>query len=189
MHLLAGLGNPGPTYQRNRHNFGFLLVDRLASDLDAPPLREKFKGEVAKTRVDGEDVVLLKPMTFMNLSGESVRAAMAFYKIPLARVLVFHDELDLPFGTVRLKEGGGAGGHNGLRSIIQHCGGPAFLRLRGGIGRPPRGRPESWVLSDFSPQESAELPDVLDHAARAARRVVTDGIRAAMNAFHGPSKP
>lgn len=179
MHLIVGLGNPGPTYARNRHNVGFMVVDRLAMAAGAE-LREKLKGRFAKVRVPGEEAVLLEPMIFMNRSGESVQAAMQFFKVALPDVVVVHDELDLPFGTVRLKNGGGAAGHNGLRSIIQHCGAD-FLRLRIGIGRPPHGTTESWVLGDFDATESAALPDVLDVAARAVSAVVAEGISAAMN--------
>lgn len=186
-HLIAGLGNPGPKYANNRHNVGFMTVDVLASRWDAPSSREKFKGQYSKVRVGDDDVVLLKPMTYMNLSGESVQAAMRFFKVSLDNVLCIHDELDLEFGVVRLKSGGGTAGHNGLRSMVQHGGGPGFLRCRIGIGRPPRGRTESWVLSDFGSLERAELPDVLDLAADMVESTVRDGIREAMNRHHGRS--
>jgi len=176
--LVVGLGNPGPKYARNRHNVGFMVVERLAG---SEPFRDKLKGRFARTRLAGEDAVLLEPLTFMNLSGESVQAAMQFFKVPLERVLVVHDELDLPFETVRLKKGGGAAGHNGLKSIIQHCGGPDFLRLRVGIGRPERGAVQGHVLSDFSSDEGARLPDVLEDAARAVNAVLEVGVSAAMN--------
>ena len=188
MFLFVGLGNPGPKYAANRHNVGFMVVERLAG---AEPFREKLpfrvqlQGRFAKVRLAGEDVVLLEPLTFMNDSGESVQAAMACFEVPLERVLVVHDELDLPFETVRLKRGGGAAGHNGLKSIIQHCGGPDFLRLRVGIGRPERGAVYQHVLSDFSSDpssdEGARLPDVLEDATRAAKAVIEVGISAAMN--------
>lgn len=182
MHLVVGLGNPGPRYARNRHNVGFMVVDRLAGEANAA-FREKFKGRYATVRLGGEPVVLVKPSTYMNLSGESVQPAMRFFDVPASRLLVVHDELDLPFGTVRLKKGGGAAGHNGLRSIIQHCG-PDFLRLRVGIGRPAQGTVESWVLSDFDASEGAALPDVLSDATRAVEAVVVRGISAAMNTFN-----
>lgn len=184
MHIVVGLGNPGPKYARNRHNVGFMVVDRLASTAGVE-LRNAYQGRAAKARLAGRDVLLLEPLTYMNRSGESVRAAMHFYKVPLESVIVVHDELDLPFGTLRLKRGGGAAGHNGLRSIIQHCGGPDFVRVRIGIGKPPRGTTESWVLGDFDPDESARLEDVLQHAARAVEAVVADGVSAAMNTFNG----
>lgn len=180
MRLLIGLGNPGPKYVNTRHNVGFMLVDALAEAARAD-FREKFKGHYARGRVGGEDCVLLKPATYMNLSGESLQAAMRFFKLELDDVLVIHDELDLAFGDVRLKSGGGLAGHNGLKSIVQHCGGPGFDRLRIGIGRPPKGSTESWVLSDFRGEECAALPSVLDEAARAVKRVIEEGIGPAMN--------
>ncbi len=183
MHLVVGLGNPGPAYARNRHNVGFMLVDRLAGAAGVE-LREKLKGRFAKARIAGQDVVLLEPLTFMNRSGESVQAAMRFFEVALADVIVVHDELDLPFGTVRLKSGGGIAGHNGLRSIVQPCGGPEFVRLRIGIGRPPQGSPDGWVLGDFDADQSASLDVVLNDAARAVTAVVAEGVSAAMNALN-----
>ena len=186
-HLIAGLGNPGPKYASNRHNVGFMVVDALAHRWGAPGFREKFKGEFTKVDLAGSDVVLLKPMTYMNLSGESVQAAMRFFRVPLHHVMTVHDELDLPFGVVRLKVGGGTAGHNGLRSMLEHCGGPDFDRCRVGIGRPERGRPESYVLSDFNSVEKAELGDVLELAADMAETAIREGTRAAMNRHHGCS--
>ena len=186
-HLIAGLGNPGPKYASNRHNVGFMVVDALARRWGAPGFREKFKGEFTKLVVGGNDVVLLKPMTFMNLSGESAQAAMRFFKAPLAQVICVHDELDLEFGVVRLKLGGGTAGHNGLRSMVQHCGGPDFVRCRVGIGRPSRGRPESYVLSDFSSLERVELERVLELAGDMVETSISDGPRQAMNRHHSRS--
>ncbi len=188
MFLVTGLGNPGAKYAGNRHNVGFMVVDALADRWSAPALREKFKGEFAKETFGGEDVLLLKPMTFMNLSGESVQPAMQFFKVDLARVVVVHDELDLPFGEVRIKVGGGAAGHNGLKSIIQHGGGNGFVRVRVGIGRPRSGRPEGYVLSDFAAIERAELPDVLEKAAKAVEGIVKYGPQKTMNRLHGGKK-
>ena len=186
-YLIVGLGNPGPKYAGNRHNVGFMAADELARRWSAPAYREKFKGELARVAVGDEQAVLLKPMTYMNLSGESVQAAMRFFKVPLERVICVHDELDLEYGVVRLKSGGGTAGHNGLRSMVQHCGGPDFLRCRVGIGRPRHGRPEQYVLSDFGSLERAELEDVLGLAADMVETTVREGIRAAMNQHHGRS--
>ncbi len=183
-HLIAGLGNPGAKYETSRHNVGFMVVDVLARRWGAPGFREKFKGEYAKVQLDGEQVVLLKPMTYMNLSGESAQPAMHFFKAPLGQMIAVHDELDLPFGVVRLKVGGGAAGHNGLRSLIAQCGGPDFLRCRVGIGRPQKGRPESYVLSDFDPLERASLGDVLELAADLVETAVREGSGPAMNRHH-----
>lgn len=187
MYLVVGLGNPGPKYAKNRHNVGFMAVDRLA-EAAGESFRDKFKGRWCKVRLPGSDAVLLEPLTYMNVSGESVQPAMRFFKVELPNVIVVHDELDLPFGTVRLKKGGGAAGHNGLRSIIQHCGGPDFLRVRVGIGRPTHGKVEAHVLSDFSKSESAELDDVLTDTTRAVEAVVADGIKAAMNRINARNK-
>ncbi len=180
MWLVVGLGNPAKKYAKNRHNRGFMVADALRVELGAPDWRDKWKGVTTK---EG-DVALLKPLTFMNLSGESVQPAAAFLKVSPAEMIVIHDELDLPFGEVRLKVGGGHAGHNGLRSIIECFGSPDFVRVRVGIGRPPPGfggDVADYVLSNFDPVETAELPDVLDRGRAAIRRVLKDGLAAAMN--------
>jgi PTH1 family peptidyl-tRNA hydrolase len=181
MHLVVGLGNPGPKYAGNRHNVGFHVLERLA---DGASFADKHRGRLAKVELAGRPVQLLAPQTFMNLSGESVQKAMAFFSIALDHVIVVHDELDLPFEEVRIKAGGGLAGHNGLRSIAQHCGGPDFLRIRVGIGRPPVGPVDRWVLSDFGADERARLPDVIDRAATMVRAVVEHGAAKAMNDLH-----
>lgn len=186
MWLVVGLGNPGSQYARNRHNVGFRALDLVASRWSAGPMKDKFSGLWTKASFAGEDLVLLAPQTYMNLSGESVQKAMAFFKVPLGNVLVMHDELDLPWKDVRIKLGGGHAGNNGIRSIMQHCGAD-FVRVRIGIGKPPRGTTESWVLGDFDAMESAELPDVLSAAALAAEAVIQLGVAAAMNKVHGKS--
>jgi peptidyl-tRNA hydrolase, PTH1 family len=185
VYLVVGLGNPGPKYARNRHNVGFMVVEGLADRGGAGPSRDKFKGRFTKVPLAGQDAVLLEPLTYMNLSGESVAPALQFFKVPLDRLVVVHDELDLPFGTIRLKVGGGTAGHKGPRSIVQHCGGEGFVRLRMGIGRPPGGRSvESWVLSDFDASERAELPDLVQQAGDAVELVLSRGAQAAMNLLH-----
>jgi PTH1 family peptidyl-tRNA hydrolase len=186
MWLVVGLGNPGSQYARNRHNVGFRALDLVASRWSAGPMKDKFSGLWTKASFAGEDLVLLAPQTYMNLSGESVQKAMAFFKVPLGNVLVIHDELDLPWKDVRIKLGGGHAGNNGIRSIMQHCGAD-FVRVRVGIGKPPRGTTESWVLGDFDAMESAELADVLSAAALAAEAVIQLGVPAAMNRVHGKS--
>lgn len=190
MFLVVGLGNPGGKYAHNRHNVGFMVVDRLAERLRAPAFREKFSGVFA--RVASPDVVLLKPLTYMNLSGESVQAAMKFFKVSLPEVIVIHDELDLPFGDNRIKVGGGTAGHNGLKSMLQHCGGDGFARLRIGIGRPRSEKGAdavvSHVLGDFSSSERTELPSVLDHAALGVESILDKGVAQAMNAFNARKK-
>lgn len=185
MHLVVGLGNPGPKYRGHRHNIGFMVVDHLCEARHIGPFKQKFKGEFARTSLAGHEVVFLKPATYMNLSGESVQPAMQFFKVAPAELLVVHDELDLPFDTLRLKLGGGTAGHNGLKSIQAHCGGPGFMRLRVGIGRPRSGSVERHVLSEFSSEESIALPDVLQRASAALEDVLERGIQAAMNRHNG----
>jgi PTH1 family peptidyl-tRNA hydrolase len=183
VYLVVGLGNPGRQYEGNRHNVGFMAVDELRQQGSLVDYREKWSGVFAK----GDDVAILKPMTFMNLSGESVQPAAAFLKVEPPQIVVVHDELDLPFGDVRLKLGGGHAGHNGLRSIIQRLGTPDFVRVRVGIGRPPldfRGEVAAYVLSDFDASERAELPDVVARAVAATKRVLAEGTSAAMNAVN-----
>lgn len=192
MLLVVGLGNPGRQYASHRHNVGFMVVDELASVCRADAFRSKFNGEYAKGEASGEDVVLLKPQTFMNDSGRSVQAAIAFFKPAIDRVLVIHDELDLPFGTVRLKVGGGHAGHNGLRSIMACIGNGEFGRLRFGIGRPPpgfRGEVADYVLSSFDGSERAELPDLLKKAGSTVLEVATRGLATAMNVHNVRPKP
>lgn len=187
MWLVVGLGNPGAAYAKNRHNVGFMVIERVAERARAVGFKEKFSGLFTRVSMGAEDVVLLLPLTYMNLSGTSVRKAMDFFKIPVENVLVVHDEMDLAFGEQRVKVGGGAAGHNGLKSITQHCTAD-FVRLRIGVGRPPRGRAEDWVLGNFDVSESAELPGVLDAAALAAEAVVLRGPGAAQNSVNTKAK-
>ncbi|SLN24130.1 aminoacyl-tRNA hydrolase [Roseisalinus antarcticus] len=161
MKLFVGLGNPGPKYARTRHNIGFMAVDRIAADHGFPAFRSKFQGEVAEGRIGSDRIVLLKPMTFMNLSGQSVGEAMRFYKLEPTDITVFHDEIDLAPGKLRAKAGGGHAGHNGLRSIHQHIG-PHYDRIRLGVGHP--GRKEAvpgYVLHDFAKADEDWLDDLL----------------------------
>lgn len=161
MRLFVGLGNPGQKYAGNRHNIGFMAVDRIAADHGFAPWRGKFQGAVSEGRLGGERVVLLKPETFMNLSGQSVGEAMRFYKLDPADVIVFHDELDLAPGKCRVKSGGGHAGHNGLRSVHQHIG-EAYQRVRLGIGHPGhKDRVAPYVLTDFAKADQDWLDDLL----------------------------
>jgi PTH1 family peptidyl-tRNA hydrolase len=172
MLLLVGLGNPGPRYADNRHNIGFMALDAIARRHGFSPWRRRFDGEVAEGELDGERILALKPMTFMNDSGRSVGQAARFYKIPPEQVLVLHDELDLAPGKVKLKSGGGHAGHNGLRSIIDHIG-PAFRRLRLGIGHPGhKDRVHGYVLSDFAKAEHDWLERLFDALAAQAGLLV-----------------
>jgi peptidyl-tRNA hydrolase, PTH1 family len=161
MKLFVGLGNPGPRYAGNRHNIGFMAVDRISTDHGFSPWREKFQGLVAEGRLDNDRVVLLKPQNFMNLSGQATGEAMRYLKLSPEDVVVFHDELDLAPGKLRVKQGGGHAGHNGLRSIHQHIG-DAYGRVRLGIGHPGhKDRVSAWVLSDFAKADADWLDDLM----------------------------
>ena len=183
--LIAGLGNPGPQYAGHRHNAGFMVADVLAGRMGVSLRRDRSGAAVATGLLAGLTVTLARPLTFMNLSGRPVAALRSFYKIPPEQVLILHDELDLPFGTVRLKLGGGDNGHNGLRSVTTSLGGPGYHRTRIGIGRPPgRMDPAVFVLRDFSAAERQDLPLVLDLAADASEALLRAGLAAAQNEFH-----
>ena len=180
-HLVVGLGNPEPKYARNRHNVGFMVVDRLAEASRVDVTRSKFKGIYGTGTIGSCPVVLLKPLTFMNLSGQSVSPARSFFGIDAEHIVVIHDELDLAFGTLRLKMGGGHAGHNGLRSMVAELGTADFVRLRVGIGRPARGSVSDYVLADFDAEQQPWLPDLLDRAADAVKLALSEGPRKAMN--------
>ncbi len=186
--LIVGLGNPGPQYSRNRHNAGFLVVDLLARRLGAGFSRHRrAAAEVAQGHlgVGGASLVLAKPTTYMNLSGGPVLALSRFYKIPVDRIVAVHDELDVPYGQIRLKRDGGEGGHNGLRSMSASLGSREYLRVRFGIGRPPgRQDPADYVLSDFTAAERRDLDFLVDRAADAAQALVTHGLEPAQNTYH-----
>lgn len=180
-YLIVGLGNPGRKYKANRHNIGFMAVDRLAEKFGISLNSVKNRAIVGDGRIHQRAVLLAKPQTFMNLSGDSVGALASFYKIAPENVLVVYDELDLPFGALRLREKGGAGGHNGMKSIINHLG-QEFPRLRLGIGRPPgQLAPASWVLRDFGEDERPLLNIVLNEALQAIETFLTEGIQLAMS--------
>ena len=187
--LIAGLGNPGPGYAGNRHNAGFLTADVLAARAGARFKAGKFRTLAAEGRLAGQSVTIIKPLTFMNESGGPVTGVSGFYHLGPERLVVIHDELDLPFGSVRLKLGGGDNGHNGLRSVTTRLGTREYYRIRIGIGRPPgRMDPAAYVLRDFSAAERKELPFVLDRAADAVEALLTDGLTTAQNKFHGDSQ-
>jgi len=180
-YLVVGLGNPTQRYRATRHNVGFRVAEGL---LGSEPTFEKFDGTLGKLSVEGKAVVVLKPQTYMNLSGRSVRPTMDFYKVERSRLIVVHDELDVPFGQVRLKWGGGEAGHNGLRSISQELGSKEYVRLRVGIGRPPKeflGQVSDFVLQAFPPAEEALVGDLVQKAISAIRLVLQRGFDSAMN--------
>jgi peptidyl-tRNA hydrolase, PTH1 family len=187
--LVVGLGNPGPGYASHRHNVGQLALDELASRIGAPFKRHKTNAAVAEGRLGpgGARLVLAKPGSFMNESGGPVSQLVRFYGTPPERLIVLHDELDIPFDTIRLKVGGGHGGHNGLRSIASAIGTPEFARVRIGIGRPPgRQDPADFVLSPFSKTERETLPNLLADAADATEDVIAQGLLEAQQRWHSP---
>ncbi len=179
-YLIVGLGNPGREYKQNRHNIGFMAVERLAAQSGISFGKVQSKGLLGSGRVGGVPLILLKPQTYMNSSGDCVAAIARYYKISAANMLIVYDELDLPFGTLRLRGKGGAGGHNGMRSIIQHMGN-TFPRLRLGVGRPPGRMPAAaYVLQNFGSADRPLLDDLLDEAVRAIETYLHDGIELAM---------
>jgi len=184
--LIVGLGNPGPRYAATRHNAGFFVLDELAGRMSAPFKTQKTRCEVAEGRLAGSPAVLAKPTSYMNESGGPVSLVSRFYKLDVANLIVVHDELDLPFGTIRLKRGGGEGGHNGLKSISSALGSKDYVRVRFGIGRPPgRQDPADYVLREFAAAERKDLEYLIDRAADAAEAVLTEGLTAAQNEYNG----
>jgi len=182
--IIAGLGNPGPKYQWTRHNAGFLFLDRIAALEGIPIVRKQFSGQTAEWDRKNTRLVLLKPQTFMNLSGRSVISAMQFYKLKPEQLIVVHDDVDLPLGTVRLKQGGGHGGHNGLRSIMDLLGRGDFLRLRIGVGKPLHGDVSDYVLGNFSPKEMEIVARVLDGALEQLETALDEGVPKAMSLYN-----
>jgi PTH1 family peptidyl-tRNA hydrolase len=188
-YLLIGLGNPGREYANTRHNFGFMLIDRLAVRLDARGMKVQSKAIVMKGVYEERKLILAKPQTYMNLSGQSVQGLIHFYKIPLTNVMILSDDLDLPFGTIRIRAAGGPGGQRGLSSVLEKLGTKDVPRLRLGIGRPP-GRMDAanYVLQDFSRADLQAISEILDRAADATLTFVTDGLEKAMTRFNGGLK-
>ncbi len=184
-YLIVGLGNPGRKYKNNRHNIGFMLADELAARLGGEFSRLQHKALVTDVRPEDKKIILAKPQTYMNNSGQSVGALMRFYKLPLDHLLVVYDDVDLPFGYFRLRPGGGSAGQKGMKSIIQHLGTQTFPRLRLGIGRPP-GRMETadYVLQDFPKGQAEELAVFLSRAADVALAFVDLGLEAAMTRYN-----
>ena len=184
--LVVGLGNPGPTYARTRHNVGFMVADLLAERIGSSfKLHKKSGADVATGRLSGRSVVLARPRCYMNESGRQVGPLAKFYSVPTADVVVIHDDLDLDFGRIRLKQGGGEGGHNGLRSIATVLGSKDFQRVRFGIGRPPgRQDPAAFVLQAFGSRERDEVPTICEHAADATELLIELGLEPAQNVVH-----
>ena len=185
-YLIVGLGNPGKAYAANRHNVGFMLLSRLAERLGETFSRVESRALLTKAVYQGRRLILVKPQTYMNASGSSVRSLLRFYKVPVQNLLVAFDDVDLPFETIRIRAEGGSGGQKGMQSIIDQLGSEAFPRLRIGIGRPP-GRMEAadYVLQDFPKAERELLAITLDRAADAVLSFVADGLDKAMNLYNG----
>jgi peptidyl-tRNA hydrolase, PTH1 family len=184
-YLVVGLGNPGPTYAGNRHNAGFMVLDLLAERAGGRFKAHKGRADLVEGRLVGARVVLAKPKCYMNESGGPVASLRDFFKVPAERIVVVHDELDIPYGTVRLKLGGGDNGHNGLRSITKSIGTRDYLRVRFGVGRPPgRQDPADFVLKDFSGAERKELPFHVDRTADAVEALLAGTLESAQNTFH-----
>jgi len=182
--LVVGLGNPGPRYAETRHNMGFMVLDELASRAGQSTWQQKFSGEMCRIRIGNKLCTLLKPLTFMNLSGRSVCRAVQFFQTPVDQIIVIHDELDVDYEVVRIKKGGGTAGHKGLTSLKQELGSTDFLRVRMGIGRPDRGSVSDYVLEKFSRDEAITFVDVIARGGDAVESILDKGVSAAMNVFN-----
>jgi PTH1 family peptidyl-tRNA hydrolase len=185
LRLVVGLGNPGAKYAATRHNIGFRVVERLAAEYDIDIHREKFNAVYGRGRVEGVEVVLAKPMAYMNLSGPPIRSLAEFFRISLQAVVIVHDDIDLDYGRLKIKEKGGHGGHNGIRSVINAFGGGDFSRLRVGIGRSGAGaQVADYVLDQFTRDEAAELPHIIERARDAVVTILCRGTKIGMNQFN-----
>lgn len=184
MFLIIGLGNPGKEYEDTRHNIGFKVIDNIAKEYNIEINRQKFKGIYGEGFIDGEKVMLLKPTTFMNLSGESVREVVDFYNLDNDDILVIYDDISLEVGTLRIREKGSAGGHNGIKSIIAHISSDVFSRIKVGVGQPNENLVKH-VLGKFSKDEMVVLSDVIGEVTKATREVIKNDVKTAMNKFNG----
>lgn len=189
MKVVIGLGNPGVRYQMSRHNIGFQVVDRLAKTYHILISTKRFKSFYGTGQIDSQEITLVKPMTFMNLSGEAVKKLVNFFQVGLGDLIVVHDDMDLSFGRIRFKRRGGDGGHQGVRSIIELMDGNNFLRLKVGIGRPPQGMdPAAYVLNNFNQSEQPRVDELLDRAAEALKVMLLEGLQTAMNRYQKKGK-
>lgn len=185
--LIVGLGNPGAEYEKTRHNVGFRALDLLAGEAGVKVDRAKFRALTRTAELAGQKVLLLKPQTFMNNSGEAVHLAAMFYRVPISRILILSDDVSLPVGRVRVRAEGSAGGHNGLKSVISHLGSQDFPRVKIGVGAKPHPDYDlaDWVLSSFSAQEEKDLAPALEHAAGAALELIRNGVQSAAAKYNG----
>ncbi|MFT8347724.1 aminoacyl-tRNA hydrolase [Clostridium saccharoperbutylacetonicum] len=184
MFLIVGLGNPGKEYEDTRHNIGFKVVDNIAKEYNIPINRQKFKGIYGEGFINGEKVILLKPTTYMNLSGESVREVVNFYNIENDEILIIYDDISLDVGKLRIREKGSAGGHNGIKSIIAHLGSEVFSRIKIGVGQ-PNSDLVKYVLGKFSKEEMVALDESIEAATNATAEIIKNDVKTAMNQFNG----
>jgi len=184
MFLIVGLGNPGKEYEDTRHNIGFKVVDNIAKEYNIEINRQKFKGIYGEGFIDGEKVILLKPTTYMNLSGESVREVVDFYNLENDKILVVYDDISLEIGTLRIREKGSAGGHNGIKSIITHLGSDIFSRIKVGVGQPNVDLIK-YVLGRFTKEEMVVLSESIEASTKATREIIKSDVKTAMNQFNG----
>lgn len=189
MKVIVGLGNPGRQYADTRHNVGFMTIDKISEQWNIPVQQNKFKALIGEGMVDGQRVILVKPQTYMNLSGESVGELVRFYKLDVADILIIYDDLDLPVGKVRLREKGSAGGHNGIKSLIAHLGTQEFKRIKIGIARPRPGQSVSnYVLEPFSTTDLPAIQQAITHAAEASREWLKQSFLLVMNKYNAISQ-
>lgn len=186
MYLVVGLGNPGLQYEETRHNIGFKAIDILANQLGIDISKKKFKALIGEGKLNSEKIILLKPQTYMNLSGESIIEAIKWYKLPLSSLIIIYDDVDLPVGTIRIKSRGGPGTHNGMRSVVDYLDSEEFLRVRIGIGAPPFKEYDlvDYVLGKFQGNDKPEIEASLKNAAEAVKVIIQDGISTAMNKYN-----
>ena len=184
MFLIVGLGNPGSQYEDTRHNIGFKVIDNIAKEYNIELNRQKFKGMCGEGFINGEKVILLKPTTYMNLSGESIREVVDFYKISNEDVLVIYDDISLDVGRLRIREKGSAGGHNGIKSIIAHLGTDIFPRIKVGVGQPNVDL-VNYVLGKFTKEEMEVLSESIDASTKAAKEIISSDVKTAMNIYNG----
>lgn len=185
MYVVIGLGNPGKKYENTRHNIGFITIDYLADQLGIKVDKIKHKALVGEGRISGQKVMLVKPQTFMNLSGQSVREIMDYYKIDIEELIVIYDDIDIDKGSVRIRKKGSSGTHNGMRSIIQHLGDDNFPRIRIGIGRNEKGDLADYVIGGFNKSEVSLMEDAVRHASKGIEGIISDGIEKAMSKYNG----
>ncbi|HIX83785.1 MAG TPA: aminoacyl-tRNA hydrolase [Candidatus Megamonas gallistercoris] len=185
MKIIVGLGNPGNEYAKTRHNVGFMLIDALADNLNITLWKDKFNAQIAEGRIGTEKILLVKPQTYMNNSGEAVGPLMRWYKLEPEDIIVAHDDMDIPAGTVRIRKKGSSGGHNGIKSLIAHLGSENFARIRLGIGRPlPGWSVVKHVLAPFPAEDRIEVDKAIDYLIPAVKCIITDGLDIAMNKYN-----